>query len=537
MDNPDGPVPLLGQAGPMTPEATWPAEPVWTVPGYDVVELLGFGASGEVWLARSAETGEPVALKRLRTPRDLAARDRLRREAAALACVAHPHVVRLRTVVSAGDELVLVLDHAAGGSLSGLLAARRLSAREVVTVAMPLAEALAAVHAQGLVHGDLSPANVLFTCDGRPLLSDLGVCRLVGEPPDEVVGELEESVGGTARLVRGTPGYLDPAVLAGALPGPDSDVHGLGAVCYAALTGAAPYTDAGVRRAALGEQVPAAPSALVTAIEAALHSDPRRRPAAAELAASVFDACPAEPVRLIAAAEPALGLSAPGCSAMPPAREALTHEVVVRGSVTPVASDDAPGRSRHGHRLAAGRLLLRLPRWRAALSAVVVLCGLSMAVLVGLVWAGTDGRGSAAAVGPPAAPRVAPAAKPVDWTGVLGRLDRTRSAAFAVGDPVLLAGVYAPGSPALRRDQAVLARLRSTGHTVRGVRLEPQSVQVVDASSRRAVLEVVDVMPAYELVAADGSVTSSRPGRAAARWSVTLTLVDNEWRVLDVQRR
>ncbi len=78
---------------------------------------------------------------------------------------------------------------------------------------MPLAQALASVHAQGLVHGDVTPANVLFAADGRPMLSDLGISRLLGSPAAEVGG---------------TGGYLDPAVVAGAAPGPASDVHGLG---------------------------------------------------------------------------------------------------------------------------------------------------------------------------------------------------------------------------------------------------------------------------------------------------------------------
>ena len=531
MDNRDGRVAPVRNAGPMTAATDGPA---WTAPGYEVVQLLGFGASGEVWLARESATGEPVALKRLRTPRDLVARDRLRREAAVLACVDHPHVVRLRTLVSAGDELVLVLDHAAGGSLAGVLAARRLDAGEIVTVAVPLAEALAAVHVQGLVHGDLTPANVLFTADGRPLLSDLGVCRLVGEQVD-----------GSAGTVSGTPGYLDPAVLGGSPPGAAADVHGLGAVCYAALTGDAPYTDGGQRRPRLGERLPAAPPALVAAIEAALHPDPHRRPGAAELATALFAACPALPVGLAMGSLPAGVTGRPGdgfLAAVRP-RDPVTHEMrvidtghaAVSAVVAAGSREEKPARlPRHGRRLPRAGRFSKAVRWRVAAGAAVVLCGLSMAVLMGLVWAGTDGRGSAAAIGPPARPLVAPAAKPVDWAGVLGRLDQARSAAFAEGDPALLADVYAPGSPALRRDQDVLMQLRAADHTTRGVRLESQSVQVVNASSRGAVLEVVDVMPAYELVAADGSVTSRRPGRTAARWSVTLTLVDKVWRVLDV---
>src|SRR4051812_11791545 len=133
----------------------------WTLPGYDVEQLLGRGAHGEVWRAREVATGETVALKRVRGGDDPPARDRLRDEAAVLAAFTHDHVVRLRRVVGDGDGSVLVLDHAGGGSLAAILATgRRLEPGEVVTTAAPLAEALAAAHHRGLVHGDVSPANV-----------------------------------------------------------------------------------------------------------------------------------------------------------------------------------------------------------------------------------------------------------------------------------------------------------------------------------------------------------------------------------------
>ncbi len=497
----------------MTERAIGPSPPGWELPGYDVVELLGFGASGEVWLARESASGEPVALKRLRTPRDLAARDRLRREAAALSCVDHPHVVRLRTVVGTADELVLVLDHAGGGSLAGLLATRRLRAGEVVTVAVPLAGALAAVHARSLVHGDVTPANVLFTSDGRPLLSDLGVCRLVSEP----LGE--------AGVVSGTAGFLDPAVLAGDPPGPASDVHGLAAVCFAALTGCPPYDEAGARRPLLTAAGTAIPPALVAVVEAALDPDPRQRPSADVFAVAVFESCPAEPVHLPTGPRPSaeLGLT-----------PALTHEVRVRPISLPGPAVSAPPRRRrHGR---GGRPLRRIVRAlrtvpvRPAVGLLLVLCGVAVAALTGVVWAGSNGRGSAAAVGPPSQP-----AAPTDWSAVLAALDQARSAAFAGADNDALNDVYADGSPALARDTEMLGQLRASGHAARGVRLVPTSVEVVESADRRVVLRVVDVMPPYELVDAH-KVSSSRPGRGSARWEVTLVREGPTWQIYDVRR-
>src|SRR5581483_8057481 len=142
----------------------------------------------------------------------------------------------------AGDAVVLVLDLAAGGSLAELLAARgRLAPGEVVGALPPVAAAVGYLHEQGVVHGDVSPGNVLFTAGGVPLLADVGVARLTGDTAD----------------AEATPAYIDPQVAAGALPGPPSDVFMLGALALHALTGAppwdAPTPDAALARAASGE--------------------------------------------------------------------------------------------------------------------------------------------------------------------------------------------------------------------------------------------------------------------------------------------
>ncbi|MGN6332308.1 MAG: protein kinase domain-containing protein [Motilibacteraceae bacterium] len=267
----------------------------WEVPGYDVAELIGFGASGEVWLARERSTGDPVALKRLRPvpgsrPMPQAG-ERVAREAALLAALRHPHLLRLREVLPATEGmsgLVLVLDHAAGGSLASLLAVRgTLAPGEVVTVAAPLAEALAHVHARGLVHGDVTPANVLLTADGRPLLADLGVARLLGEQ----LGAVE-----------GTPDYADPAVLGGAAPTPAADVYGLAATALTALGGPLPASGQVVPGQPwdlprVRGLAPTAPPPLLEVLAAALAPRPEDRPDAAELAVALHDACPPQPVR------------------------------------------------------------------------------------------------------------------------------------------------------------------------------------------------------------------------------------------------
>ena len=126
-------------------------------------------------------------------------------------------------------RVALVLELLAGGSLAGLLARRgRLRPGEVVTAIAPVAAALAHAHGNGVVHGDLSPGNIVFTAEGRPVLTDLGVARVLGE----------------AAAAEVTPPYVDPTVARGGAPGPASDVFGVAAAAFHALTGIAPWNAA-----------------------------------------------------------------------------------------------------------------------------------------------------------------------------------------------------------------------------------------------------------------------------------------------------
>lgn len=456
---------------------------------YERVELLGRGGSGEVWSARDPATGELVALKRLRRGEavDPQSVEALRAEAARLARLDHPHVVRLRGVEQEAGSLVLVLDYAAGGSLAGLLSARgRLSAGEVVTVLVPLAEALACVHEQGLVHGDLTPANVLFTGDGRPLLADLGVASLLGAPNDAAYG---------------TFGFLDPA----GDRGPAGDVHGLAATGFAALTGQAPYDLAGRRRVD-AEQA----GRLLDLLERGLDPDPALRPSAGEFAAAAYAAAEVLPVRL---AGPHL----------PPAI-VPTHRVE---RPRPVPAPGPVPRPKQHRRRALPRLRLRawLRRWVPRTgAAIAVAVALVASLVVGFTWTSRDTDVTSVG-GPPT------------WHQVLAQLDHQRSSAFATGEAARLGAVYVAGSAPLTRDRAVLARLTAAGLRARGLRLLIQQVRVLSGPTRTSVrLQVVDRMSAYALVDATGKVVEQRPGRRAARWVVTLSRVGADWRIAEIAR-
>lgn len=521
----------------------------FVLPGYDVEQLLGFGSCGEVWRAREQTTGDSVALKRLRRgaypPNALASgipeqgipergipepfsKQRLHREAALLATVRHEHIVRLRGVVQAPDGLVLVLDYADGGSLASLLAVRgRLSAGEVVTIGVPLARALADVHAKGLTHGDVTPANVLFDASGKPLLADLGVAAVVGE---------------SGAVTAGTPGFADPALLEDSTARSASDVHGLAAVCYAALAGVAPYAH-GTRPAPLGDLVADAPPALIAAIDGALDRDPRNRPDAASFARALYSTCTPRAVGLVAGRAPV------------PVDTPTTHVSASRTASPPSASadahdggDDVVEGGRHRPRRVSSPLLRPVVAGMCAIGLLVA------AVFVGVGWASHDRSasasvgaasagaasssaarvvsGSASAVPSPAAPSSPLPAGDARWAHVLGALDAARDRAFVDADAGELDGVYIATSPALAADQRTMRDLVAAGEHARNLVLRLTSVAVLSQTQASVVLRVRDVLPSYDLVHADGRV-ERQAGRGERDWIVTLRAGDatDAWRI------
>jgi hypothetical protein len=197
-----------------------PSDSSWDLPGYDVLRLLGHGTSGEVWQGVEQASGDAVVLRRLpgADPEAVAA------ALAPLPSLPTDHLVRLRDVREVGGDVVLVLEHAPGGSLAG----RRLTPGQVVTALAPIAQLLAAVHARGGRHGRITASEVLLSDDGRPLLDGLGLRALQAVVHDDVVALRELGLallGDQAGPVRAA--LLDLAGDAGAL------AHRLLAACPA----------------------------------------------------------------------------------------------------------------------------------------------------------------------------------------------------------------------------------------------------------------------------------------------------------------
>jgi len=160
------------------------------------------------------------------------ARLRVRREAAVLATLDHPAIVRLLDVVDDGDDVVLVMPYLGGGTLADRVYAEGpMPGPAVNLLADQLFGALAAAHRAGIVHRDIKPANVLFDDAGRAYLADFGVATM-----------RDATSGLTAtEVVVGTPEFMAPEQARGERATPASDVFSLGATLRFAATGTPPY--------------------------------------------------------------------------------------------------------------------------------------------------------------------------------------------------------------------------------------------------------------------------------------------------------
>lgn len=242
---------------------------------------LGGGFGGEVWRAWDSVLERSVALKlRPAGAPDPRHEARLLDEARALARVDHPNVLRVLGAGVDGGRFGVWSEYVDGEDLETRLRRDgRLGAGEARSLGAALCAALAAVHGAGFVHGDVKPANVMRTRDGRHVLCDLGSATpLRGD--------------GRARpLTSGSPLYLAPEVLEGGRPGVAVDVYALGATLFHLLGGRTPVEGDDIgrllaahrdgRRARLRDLRPDLPAALVEAVERAVAPDPARRFASA----------------------------------------------------------------------------------------------------------------------------------------------------------------------------------------------------------------------------------------------------------------
>jgi len=213
-----------------------------TVSHYRILERLGEGGMGTVYLAEDLRLERRVALKFL--PAEVAADPerlaRFRREAKAVARVNHPGIVTLHAVEEHDGEPFIVLEHVEGETLDRLMERHGLSLDRFFEIACSVADALRAAHEQGIVHRDLKPSNVMVTKSGQVKVLDFGLARVDGEDTPVAPDAATELVTGS-RVVLGTVPYMSPEQARGLRADARSDVFSLGIVLYEMATGARPF--------------------------------------------------------------------------------------------------------------------------------------------------------------------------------------------------------------------------------------------------------------------------------------------------------
>lgn len=212
-----------------------PVPPLPTVPGYELLAPLGGGPLTCVYSGRDLEDDRPCAVKVLRPEwdGDITAIKLLQREARAALAVRHPHIVRVLYAHVLTPPHFLVMELLGGESLGRRLKREyRLDTAAAVWVARQTAEALAALHRAGFVHGDVKPDNVRLVDDGTAVLIDLGFAHRPGEHAD-----LHRQ-----GYILGTVNYLAPELCAFASDDDfRSDLFSLGVTLFEMLTGKLPY--------------------------------------------------------------------------------------------------------------------------------------------------------------------------------------------------------------------------------------------------------------------------------------------------------
>lgn len=224
---------------------------------YEIIERIGAGGMGEVYLARDMKLYRRVALKVLH--RDLTTDEqsnrRLLREAQAAALLDHPNICHIHEIAEAGDCGFIVMQYVEGKTLAELMAEESLSVENALELAIQIADALVEAHAHNIIHRDIKPANIIVNEKRQAKVLDFGLAKFVeAENRENTVKRLNSS-----GAVMGTVPYMSPEQLCGKRLDARSDIFSFGALFYEMLTGRPAFArenNAEVISAILNDQPP-----------------------------------------------------------------------------------------------------------------------------------------------------------------------------------------------------------------------------------------------------------------------------------------
>src|SRR6266496_3989748 len=211
----------------------------WRLGDYEILDEIGRGGMGVIYLARQRHPQRIVAVKRVLDyhPDSRETLKRFRREADAAASLDHPNILPIYEVSESEDGLPFFsMKFALGGSLQKVAPALRAEPRRCVQLMVKVARAVEYAHGQGILHRDLKPGNILLDGRGEPLVSDFGLAKCL-DPTSNLTRTL--TAFGAPDYV--APEQVDPVGAGSGKIGPTADVYGLGAILFDLLTGRPPF--------------------------------------------------------------------------------------------------------------------------------------------------------------------------------------------------------------------------------------------------------------------------------------------------------
>ncbi len=256
---------------------------------YTIIEFLGAGGMGEVYLAKDEKLNRRIALKLLPVEytRHKNRMHRFKQEAQAASALNHPNILTIHELGKVGRQQYIATEFVEGETLRQRMNTSTLNLSEVLDIAFQVASALAAAHRAGIVHRDIKPENIMLRPDGYVKVLDFGLAKLTEQSESFIETHCVDDVGTSSGLVMGTVKYMSPEQARGSSVDRRSDIFSFGVVLHEMIAGQLPFKGNNVKGLIqstlnnsppkLKEVLPDAPAALQEIVDKTLEKNREKR--------------------------------------------------------------------------------------------------------------------------------------------------------------------------------------------------------------------------------------------------------------------